>query len=126
LGGRGGAFKNPDGHDTFPCAARRNCSNAIHSIGKSDLADKSPLWRFIMKRAKALGASRRCRCLLEVGPSGQNRVTSGKRGLVERGLFRPFHALRGGPVLDRQRETELRGLRASENGDLRLSRRWHP
>ncbi len=58
LGAKGQAFKNPDGHFSFPIANRTDVVNAIHAIGRSNLADKAPLRRFIIARAKALNASR--------------------------------------------------------------------
>ena len=58
LGKAGKAFKNPDGHYSFPIANRSDLLNAIHATGRSGLADKAPLRKYIIARAKALNASR--------------------------------------------------------------------
>jgi HK97 family phage prohead protease len=58
LGRQGKAFRNPDGHYSFPINDRQDVLAAIHSTGRSGLTNKAPLRRFIIARAKALNASR--------------------------------------------------------------------
>jgi HK97 family phage prohead protease len=58
LGGKGLAFLNPDGHYSYPIADRADVLAAIHALGRSGLADKRPLRKWIISRATALGIKR--------------------------------------------------------------------
>jgi len=58
LGQSGKAFKTADGIYDYPAADRADVLAAIHRIGSAAPGDKAPLRRFIIARAKALGASR--------------------------------------------------------------------
>ena len=58
LGRQGKAFRNPDGHFSFPVVTRQDLLSAIHAVGRSGLADKAPLRRFIARRARELNAAR--------------------------------------------------------------------
>ncbi len=70
-----------------------------------------------------MAGGRRVKTTLASGASGKNRVTSGKRELAKRGPSGLSMPSGVGPVPNRQRETELRGLRGpTENGDLTLGR----
>jgi len=56
LGAKGKAFKNPDGHYSYPIADKEDLANAIHAVGRGN-ADHDSIRRYVIRRAKALGAS---------------------------------------------------------------------
>lgn len=56
MGKKGQAFKNPDGHYSYPIADEDDLSNAIRAVGRGG-ADHDSIRAYIIKRAKALGLS---------------------------------------------------------------------
>jgi Escherichia/Staphylococcus phage prohead protease len=58
LGAKGQAFKNPDGHYSYPIADGDvdDLKNAIHAVGRGG-ASHDAIRKYIMSRAKALGQS---------------------------------------------------------------------
>lgn len=54
LGAKGQAFKNPDGHYSYPIADAEDLSNAIHAVGRGG-ADHNKIRAYVIGRAKALG-----------------------------------------------------------------------
>lgn len=56
LGAKGEAFKNDDGTYSYPVADEEDLKNAIRAVGRSG-SDHDAVRKFIIKRAKALGAS---------------------------------------------------------------------
>lgn len=57
LGKKGQAFKNPDGHYSFPIANTSDLSNAIQALGRAPDAVRDAVKAYIKKRASALGAT---------------------------------------------------------------------
>ncbi len=55
LGKQGKAFKNPDGHYSFPIDSVADLENAIKAVGRSG-ADHDKLRQWIIAQAKKLGA----------------------------------------------------------------------
>lgn len=56
LGKKGQAFKNPDGHYSYPIADTDDLANAIKAVGRGG-ADHDAIRAYVIKRAKALGKS---------------------------------------------------------------------
>ena len=56
LGKKGQALKNPDGHYSYPIADTDDLANAIKAVGRGG-ADHDNIRAYVIKRAKALGAS---------------------------------------------------------------------
>jgi Escherichia/Staphylococcus phage prohead protease len=56
LGAKGHAFKNPDGHYSYPIDDVEDLRNAIHAVGRGN-ADHDALRKFIIGRAGALSAT---------------------------------------------------------------------
>lgn len=54
LGKQGKAFKNPDGHYSYPIDNATDLSNAIHAVGRGG-ADHNAIRKYIIGRAKSLG-----------------------------------------------------------------------
>lgn len=57
LGGKGQAFKNPDGHWSFPTRTPTDLSNAIQAIGRTPAGLRNAIRRYIMARARKMGLS---------------------------------------------------------------------
>jgi len=57
LGKKGQAFKNPDGHFSFPIANAADLSNAVQALGRAPDAVRDAVKAYIKKRASALGAT---------------------------------------------------------------------
>lgn len=57
LGKKGQAFKNPDGHYSFPIANASDLSNAIQALGRAPDAVRDAVKSYIKGRASALGAT---------------------------------------------------------------------
>ena len=55
LGAKGQAFKNPDGHWSFPTADREDVENAVQSIGRAPEALRTAVRKYIYRRASAMG-----------------------------------------------------------------------
>lgn len=56
MGKKGQAFKNPDGHYSYPIGDVEDLKNAIRAVGRGG-ADHDDIRAFVIKRAKALGQS---------------------------------------------------------------------
>lgn len=56
LGAKGEAYKNPDGHYSYPIADAEDLSNAIRAVGRGG-ADHDSIRKYVIGRAKALGKS---------------------------------------------------------------------
>jgi HK97 family phage prohead protease len=56
LGGKGQAFKNPDGTYSYPIADAEDLANAIRAVGRGG-ASHDAIRKYIMGRAKTLGLS---------------------------------------------------------------------
>src|ERR1700733_1932622 len=56
LGAQGKAFKNPDGTFSYPIDNVSDLKNAIRAVGRGN-ADHDAIRAYVIKRAKALGAS---------------------------------------------------------------------
>lgn len=56
LGAKGQAFKNADGHYSYPIVDAADLSNAIKAVGRGG-ADHDAIRAYVVKRAKALGKS---------------------------------------------------------------------
>ena len=56
MGKKGQAFKNPDGHYSYPIADEEDLDNAIRAVGRGG-ADHDAIRKYIIGRAKALGLS---------------------------------------------------------------------
>jgi HK97 family phage prohead protease len=56
MGKKGQAFKNPDGHYSYPIADEADLDNAIKAVGRGG-ADHDAIRKYITGRAKALGLS---------------------------------------------------------------------
>lgn len=56
LGAKGQAFKNADGHYSYPIVDKSDLSNAVHAVGRGG-ADHNAIRKYIIGRAKDLGAS---------------------------------------------------------------------
>lgn len=56
LGAKGHAFKNPDGHYSYPVDDQKDLENAIHAVGRGG-ADHDAIRKYIIGRAKAMGHS---------------------------------------------------------------------
>jgi hypothetical protein len=56
LGAAGHAFKNPDGHWSYPIDDEEDLANAIKAVGRGG-ASHDAIRKYIVKRAKALGKS---------------------------------------------------------------------
>lgn len=75
LGAKGQAFKNPDGHFSFPCADRQDVENAVRAVGRAPATLRPAIRRFIMGRAKALGCTS---CIPDTwAPGGSLRAAEG-------------------------------------------------
>jgi hypothetical protein len=141
LGRQGKVFKNPDGHYSYPVGDRENLLRAIHAIGRSGLADKTPLRKFIIGRAAALGVSR----MIPASWSSDGTLESGRtrpstvldlKLRVSRAEFVALEAEvtqlarqhRGGTARDRQ-EFVRRASRAAQEararGDWEMAATWH-
>ena len=57
LGAKGQAYKNADGHYSYPIETEADLKNAIQAYGRAAAGEQSGLKAFIIKRANALGAS---------------------------------------------------------------------
>jgi HK97 family phage prohead protease len=57
LGKKGEAFKNPDGHFSFPVANATDLSNAIQALGRAPAAVRDAVKAYIKSRASSLGAT---------------------------------------------------------------------
>lgn len=57
LGAKGMAFKNPDGHWSFPTATPGDVQRAIQAIGRAPEPVRAAVRRYIMARARKLGLS---------------------------------------------------------------------
>lgn len=55
LGKKGQAFKNPDGHYSFPIANKEDLANAKSSVGRAPDSVRDDVIAYINRRAKALG-----------------------------------------------------------------------
>ncbi|MGH9918419.1 MAG: HK97 family phage prohead protease, partial [Nitrososphaerales archaeon] len=55
MGAKGQAFKNPDGHYSYPIGDTQDLENAIRAVGRGG-ADHDAIRHYIIGRAKALGA----------------------------------------------------------------------
>ena len=56
MGAKGQAFRNPDGHYSYPIGDVDDLSNAIHAVGRGG-ADHDAIRRYVIGRAKAMGKS---------------------------------------------------------------------
>lgn len=56
MGAKGHAFRNPDGHFSFPVGDAEDLDNAIKAVGRGG-ADHDAIRKYIIGRAKALGLS---------------------------------------------------------------------
>ena len=56
LGGKGQAFKNPDGSYSYPIGDAEDLANAIHAVGRGS-ASHNALRKYIIGRARTLGKS---------------------------------------------------------------------
>jgi len=56
LGAKGHAFKNPDGHFSYPIDDEEDLDNAIRAVGRGG-ADHDAIRKYIIGRAKAMGKS---------------------------------------------------------------------
>ncbi len=57
LARKGLAFRNPDGHGSFPCVDRADVDNAVKAIGRAPASLRPAIRRFIAGRARALKAT---------------------------------------------------------------------
>ena len=57
LGVKGQAYKNSDGHYSYPIEIAADVANAVQAYGRAADGEQAGLKAFIIKRAKALGAS---------------------------------------------------------------------
>jgi HK97 family phage prohead protease len=55
LGGKGMAFKNPDGHWSYPTATMTDLANAVQSIGRAPESLRPAVRRYIAARARKMG-----------------------------------------------------------------------
>jgi HK97 family phage prohead protease len=129
LGRQGKAFKNPDGHYSYPIVTRQDLLNAIHAIGRSGLADKTPLRKFIIRRARELNASR----LIPTtwASDGTTRSASSPTALRARAASLVGQAIEGEFMamvqpdwtsVDWSRHYSRMALAASQRGDHELAR----
>jgi HK97 family phage prohead protease len=56
MGAKGHAYRNPDGHYSFPIGDAEDLTNAIHAVGRAG-ADHDKIRAYIIRRAKAMGMS---------------------------------------------------------------------
>jgi HK97 family phage prohead protease len=105
LGSKGMAFKNPDGHWSYPTATPADIQNAIQAIGRAPAALRPAIRRYIAARARKMG-------LTHLVPAAWN-----KDGTTSTGRSRSAT-----PAELRQRATSLRAQALELEGEQLIRR----